>query len=271
MEPSLVGCRKATVGFNGYLRKLAMNGPATKSQASYPRDPIVEAIIEVQFAAPHGDVGKLVKHFAAAYPGPQRRGSLLHVEADMGKGAVSTRMSPHQTFLPTEDGKALVGFTDTSLSIHVLAPYPGWAAFLPRANAAIKAYVEIAGANPVAVVSVRYMDHIKVPVRSPEFNLLNYLPYAPQRATSMPNALEAFHVVTQANDPDLKYTAVLTVASMPPTEDSFLPIVYDLRTLRAFEQPISPMELGPHLEFLHEREKLIFEDSITDMTRSLFQ
>ncbi len=46
-----------------------MNGPATKSQAPYTRDPIVEAIIEVQFAAPHdAHLSKLLKHFSAAYP-----------------------------------------------------------------------------------------------------------------------------------------------------------------------------------------------------------
>ena len=244
----------------------------TPPKPPYLHDPIVEAIIEIQFATSHeAHVSTLVKHFGTMYPGPQRRGSMLQVEADMGKGAVATRMAPHQTFLPTADGKALVGLTDTTLSVHVLAPYPGWASFLPRALGAINAYVEIAGPNNVALVSVRYMDQIKIPAQSPDFNLLEYLPHAPQRPASMPNGLEAFHIVTQAVDPEHKYTAVLTIASMTPTEEAFLPIVYDLRAFRAFEQPIAPNEIASHLEFLHQRERLIFEDSITDKMRSLFQ
>jgi len=78
--------------------------------------------------------------------------------------------------------------------------------------------------------------------------------------------------VTQTRDPELSYAAVLTMASLPITPpDRRLIVLYDLYVLRSFERPELPSAAAGHIDFLHARQKKIFEDSITDATRSLFQ
>lgn len=40
--------------------------------------------------------------------------------------------------LPTADGRAIVGLGENRLSVHVLAPYPGWVSLLARVQGALE-------------------------------------------------------------------------------------------------------------------------------------
>jgi uncharacterized protein (TIGR04255 family) len=85
----------------------------------------------------------------------------------------------------------------------------------------------------------------------------------------MPGSLDGFHVVTQAHDTKDDFIAVLTLASVP-SKDQRLTMLYDLNVVRAFEKPAALDELQQHADFLHARQRRIFEDSITESTRRLF-
>jgi uncharacterized protein (TIGR04255 family) len=171
--------------------------------------------------------------------------------------------------LATADGKAIVGVGEHLLSVHVLAPYPGWASFLPRVHEALSVYRELARPEGLALVGVRYIDQIVLPDGA-DTNLVEYFPCLPPRPESMPLLLDGFHVVTQARDPKDNFTAVLTMASVPSTDHRFA-VLYDLNVVRAFERPAPLDEFQQHADFLHARQRRIFEDSITESTRRLFE
>ena len=83
--------------------------------------------------------------------------------------------------------------------------------------------------------------------------------------------MQAFHVVTQSYDPELDYSAVLTMASALP-EGEKLVMLYDLNVLRVRQDPGIGLDVVmDQVDFLHDRQKLIFEASITNKTRELFQ
>lgn len=239
----------------------------------YRNPPIVEAVVELRFAP--GDswtwgaaaLPALAERFRPMYPGPTQRRHNLQVRIESDKPPTSSVMS-QQVILPTLDGKALVGLGENLLSVHVLAPYPGWNVLLPRVVDALAVYREVANPDGITLVGVRYLDAIIVPDAA--CNLLEYFPCLPARPTSMPSVLQAFQVVTQAHDEDENFTAVLTLASQP-TASAGLTLLYDLNLVRPFASATSFHEVEGHATFLHDRQRLIFEDSITDTTRRLFQ
>jgi uncharacterized protein (TIGR04255 family) len=241
---------------------------------TYNNPPIVEAVVELRFApgAPWTEalLGALVEEFRKGYRGAPQRRNQFQLQAQVHGEAVATasRLSFHQMMLPTADGKAIVGVGEHLLSVHVLAPYPGWASFLPRVRDALSVYRELARPEGLVLIGVRYIDQIVLPAGG-DTNLVEYFPCLPPRPESMPSPLDGFHVVTQAHDAKENFTAVLTMASVPST-DRQLAVLYDLNVVRVFEKPTALDELPQHADFLHARQRRIFEDSITDSTRRLF-
>jgi uncharacterized protein (TIGR04255 family) len=242
--------------------------------SAYNNPPIVEAAVELRFApgAPWTEtiLAGLVEQYKKEYSGPPQRRNQFQLQAQVQGEAVATasRLSFHQMMLPTGDGKAIVGVGEHLLSVHVLAPYPGWTSFLPRVRDALSVYREIARPEGLALLGVRYIDQIVLP-DGDDTNLVEYFPCLPPRPESMPSRLDGFHVVTQAHDPRDNFTAVLTMASVP-SADHRLAVLYDLNVVRVFDKPTALDELQQHADFLHARQRRIFEDSITDSTRRLF-
>lgn len=254
-----------------------MNANSPSVTNIYVNPPIVEAVVELRFAAgqPWTDevLDRLSARLRKEYPGKSRTKNRVEVQANLKSGAMaaSSRVMFHQVLFPTADGRALVGIGENLLTVHVLAPYPGWARLLPRMTAALDMYRDEARPEGVALAAVRYIDQIALP-RHADVNLGDYFPSLPSRPKSMPPMFDGFHTVTQAHDPEWNYAAVLTMASLPtsPPDGSHL-ILYDLNVIRNFAHPEPPSESLAHLEFLHSKQKQIFEDSITDKTRELFK
>jgi len=157
------------------------------------------------------------------------------------------------------------------LSSHVLAPYPGWENFIEQtrdAVAALPADVKEAGATSI---SVRYIDRIVMPTA--EEVLGEYITVLPPRPESMPELLSGYHVATTAVDKQNGTLAQLIVALAPPEADHRQVVIYDLLLQRS-GTPLCKLvgdEWAAILEELHQRQREIFEQSITDRARELFQ
>jgi uncharacterized protein (TIGR04255 family) len=244
---------------------------------TYAKPPIVEALVELRFAPGQSWTdevrGALASRLEKEYSGQQQVKNQFEVltNVEAGEMTTSSRVLPSHVLFPTADGRALVGIGENLLTVHALAPYPGWHALLARVTAALDIYRDEARPQGVVLLSVRYIDQIALP-KDPNLALSDYFPCLPSRPRSMPSMFDGFHTVTQAHDPDANYVAVLTMASVPTPPSSGSNIVlYDLNLLRTFAQPNPPSESYTHIEFLHAKQKQIFEDSITDATRSLFR
>lgn len=70
--------------------------------------------------------------------------------------------------------------------------------------------------------------------------------------------------------PELDAMVVLTQASVPPTDSGSTGVSFDLDVSGSETSPISEKEMRSRLERFHDCEHSCFEDSITDLTRSLF-
>jgi uncharacterized protein (TIGR04255 family) len=239
--------------------------------AKYNKPPIVEAVVELQFAPAEPwtpqSLGRLVERFRPFYPGvTQRRKQVqLHIE---GEAVSTSEMTVQHVMLPSADQRAVVGLGQNLLSVHVLAPYPGWESFYPRVVEGLDLYRDAIKVEAMTRIGVRYVDQITIAGPAEGLNLLDYFPYLPRRPAGMPQTLDAFHVMAQSHDDAENLTATLAMASTQSPEG--VTLLYDLNVLRMFSAPAPFAELGTHASFLHDKQRFIFEHSITDKTRELF-
>ena len=244
----------------------------------YPNPPIVESVIEFRFE-PRGSGAELSEAIRSALSGTydaEETATQDRIEAEVsvaggGVAAAATR-TPHITFLRSASGHRLLGCGSGSLSVHALAPYPGWESFIAQAEEAVEALPANVVDSPVLVLSIRYIDRIEIPARSGGF--ADYVSVLPPRPEGMPPILSGCHYVTHATDPRDGTRAQLTVASTPADPAAKGPaLLYDLALQRS-GQPLCRFLLDswrPLLEEMHTRQRQIFEQSITERTRELFQ
>ena len=232
----------------------------------YPRPPIVEAVIDFRFAS-EVQAASLI-HALESTLREKYAGS---VEKDYV--ATSARRNGHATFLQSSDGLRLLGCGNSMLSVHVLAPYSGWENFRDQAQEAIHLLPDGIRNESLASLSIRYINRFSLP-KTAQMPINDYLVVMPPRPDGMPAQLSGFHMFTQTRDPEDGTIALLTMASAPPDAKTGNPvIIYDLTVQRA-GNPLCGLGNGewiPIIEVLHRQHRDIFEASITDRMRELFQ
>jgi uncharacterized protein (TIGR04255 family) len=232
----------------------------------YPRPPIVEAVIDLRFDAPataEAILTSLASSLADQYQGPQKQQQRVEV-------ATSGRRVPHLTFLQSANGRRFLGCAQGLLSVHVLAPYPGWESFIEQARDAVLALPNEVRVAPLTWVGVRYIDKIVLPSTDVIFD--DYLKVMPAPLPAMPQQLAGFQVTSNTVDPTDGTQASLTVASTDPDADGKPVVIYDLALRRSSALGcLAEGRWGDVVEELHQRQRDVFEASITDQARGLFE
>lgn len=128
---------------------------------------------------------QLLEGFAAQFPGQRRALNSYEVRAEWRDGALATNgeRSFSRWLLPDSAGTRLVGVGADVLSVHVLAPYPGWSVFRPLVDEVSARYLAICRPKALTQVAVRYIDQILVPA---EADLDAYFAALPPRLPSQP-------------------------------------------------------------------------------------
>jgi uncharacterized protein (TIGR04255 family) len=223
----------------------------------YQRPPIVEAVIDFLLSQKLDDESyeHVVGHLVKEYPNRDKK--------DEGDELVMDLSSPN--------GRRHILLGQSTVSAHVLAPYPGWESLLDVAREALDALPESVRVAGASSVSVRYMDRIEFPIPEPVFN--EYITIMPNRPAGMPKYLSAFTAALLSEEPETGTAASLMITCPPWQENKNPEILCDVRVERRGTSPISltTEEWLKAANDLHATQRQIFEASITDKTRELFQ
>jgi len=243
----------------------------------YPRPPIVEAVVEFTFQDPlpsNALLTALEDRLKERYGGKKEKQEVVRVSARIEEQHVSTSTSreEHVTFLRTTDGLRLIGCGSDLLSLHVLAPYPGWESFEEQILEAVHALPDDIRQARVSSISVRYIDRLTLPpgAESPA----DFLTCLPLRPAGLPSTLAAFSVETQTADTETETFAQLRVAGAEggDAEERFH-VTYDLALQRRPREgfALADGKWKQVVDELHLKQREVFEASITDNMRELFQ
>lgn len=256
------------------MSMLASQQMSSPPRQIYPRPPIVEAVISFRFATSisgHDLSEALSSLLASQYPAPPKQKRNIAIEIGSDPLDASARSLSPTIFLRSADGLRLVGCSDNSLSVHVLAPYPGWERFIEQAHEAVNALPDNIRTGGVSMVGIRYIDRITLPTADSAFR--DFLQITPITPIGMPSTIAGFHCSLQSADPDDGTIILLTIANTIVAESNLPAIVYDLALQRNYGTSLDlhGTSWATDIDILHIKLRDIFEASITDRTRELFK
>lgn len=243
----------------------------------YPHAPITEAVIEIRFAEAIDDtrLQGLSARFEDTYPHEQVLSTiesanfLLNVLPERANLntivnviANRRRSTFDQQELLTLNGKAFV--------VAQLAPYPGWDALLGRFARDWKRWRRQVEYRKIQRIGVRFINRIDVPAAE-KIDLSHYV----QLCMNLPEDFGVStgytaNVVVELEKLKAKLV-VNTGVVFPPPVPRHYSIVLDFDIGREDNCPQSDEQVMDYLHSVRAEKNRVFEASITDKARELFQ
>lgn len=243
----------------------------------YPRPPIVEALVEFRFADVI-PVSKMRGALAGSLPTGYDKSPITRHRVDV-QAAITGRTVRTQAksavesyFFSGQGGLSLIGCRKSSLSAHVLAPYPGWENFKDVVEDCVATASRALGASALSSVAVRYIDRIVLPGAAP--SITDFLSIAPRSPVGAGAILTGFLWTTETRQPETDDTLRIELRSAPPVSPDRQAVVLDLLAGHAFNAVVRLEDRAlwtAVVDRLHRTQRNAFEDAITPETRKLFE
>jgi uncharacterized protein (TIGR04255 family) len=240
----------------------------------YRKPPILEATFDCHFEPSEtwslASPASLFERLKPDYPAEPTIVSAGNLEIKTQEGA----LSPSFTALPqvqryqftSLDRVHLVRVGRDALSVHEMAPYPGWEVFRTRIIQALIAYIETAKPTGVRRISLRYVNQISLGTEPIELSHYFTIPF--ETPEGLDFTVASFFLRFEAVRPD-GIKLIQSFASLPGEIAS---VILDLDLIR--ELPDIPAELVPgvirEVDLLRDIEREAFESAITDKLREIF-
>jgi uncharacterized protein (TIGR04255 family) len=244
-----------------------------RQRRRYKNPPIEEALVEFRMV-PGQDwdltiPGKLHERVKASYQGKPRQQKLFQASVQAVHGE-PTGLAMHEGVVRVQlvdsDGRKLLSLGADVLSVNVLKPYDSWENFKPRIDDALRAYVDVSGAEKVSRIGVRYIN--KVVLEGTDIDLPKYFLCGPSVPPGLPRRVGGFlnraeHVFEDG------VKVLVTFASIDAGENKSA-FLLDLDVVWEGAVPLDTNAALEKVDDLHEREGIAFEALITDETRAIF-
>ncbi len=246
----------------------------TDIRRAYNNSPIVEAVCEFRFdPEPEWDLtipGLVYERLKDDFPERRVRGDFpVEIQERFGQEIVKQmeRMAPLMQFY-SGDESALVQIGQHLLGISHLRPYSTWEQFQKMIRKALEAYQEVANPTTLQRLGLRYINRIDIAETA--INLEDYFNIYP----NVPNLNDERPMsgwLQRVEIPFVDVNALLTihVGSIKQQGHDGSSYMLDLDFSTQNELPVID-RVFEWLDNAHEQIEDMFESSITDQTRKLF-
>lgn len=241
----------------------------------YKNPPIIEALCEFQFEPTTSwDIaipGLIYEEVKDAFPKRfqlQLQSSQINLNIGKDEAEIIGQIVPLIRFQRTDD-LALIQVGPNLLTINHLKPYPSWQGFLPLIETGFKAYQKVVNPNGIQRISLRYINRIEIPAL--HVTLEKYFEFRPFLGTKKLQNINAFTVGIQIPYEDGKDTLNLQLSSIPSNNSNTSAMLLDLNYLLPKQEDIVWDNVTKCVEIAHNRIEEIFEASITEELRQIFE
>lgn len=238
----------------------------------YARPPIIEAVIELRFAATSSQpvIEAAARRLRDDYLfSDQENVVQFKLEPMAQKAEPSTLWLGVK--LSSMDRTDSVLFRQDAFICSRLAPYTGWDDFFARTVRAWEVWRKSAGYTALSRIGVRYVNRIDIPLGNETLvqteDYLNIFPKSPDDLVT-PMSGYAMQVTRPLGVDDCVLT--LNTATVPPPLIGFASIVLDLDVFKETSLPQRDDEMWSLLTRMRGYKNRIFESCITDRARALF-
>ncbi|WP_457660164.1 MULTISPECIES: TIGR04255 family protein [Sinorhizobium] len=236
--------------------------------ANYKAPPIVECVFEfryvdvVPFETIEKRKDKLLKHYDRA-----ETEWTFQAQFDLEAHKVKQSREPVGLRLKTEDELQIVRVQTQVLAVAQLAPYVGWAELRSRIERDFATYTDLFGRRKITRIGVRYINRIDVPGQSADVEAyLKLYPALPDLGQTVGVGF-AMQITQKIDDQFVVSLRSGTAASPVPDTVSFL---LDIDLFTEVDIPTRDDQILLLLDRMRELKNFIFESSITDKARALF-
>ena len=244
--------------------------PSEPRRVQYPRAPITESIINVQFADPVSPelLEKLKAQLSKEYPFVEGW-SELAVSFDLATKDTRTDETSKGVRFKSLDNLDVLIAADKQIAVSRLAPYTGWDTFFARARRDWEIFKKLAGYRRISQVGVRYINRIDIPQTGAALNVDEYLligpnvpqpPFPPMQNTTM-----------QIRCPTPKGEIICNSARVDSPVVNHHSFVLDIDVIRRIDIPQKDDELWAYITEVRDQKNMLFEACVTDKARALFR
>ena len=240
--------------------------------SGYRNPPVIEAVCEFRFppdtpwdAAIPERLYELVK---GEFPHREvQKGQEL--EITQNNTEIGHKIVPvERTILYSENRRILLHVGDRILAINCLQPYPSWEVFQRKIMRAFSAIQEVTGITGVDRIGLMYLDKIEIPGETGR--LIEYFNFHPGIGEHLPQAFINFMVACDFPFADMRDICRLQLTRAMQEKPGHSAFILTTDYFLAKRQAIAPGEVPLWLENAHKEAREIFEGSITDKLRSMF-
>jgi uncharacterized protein (TIGR04255 family) len=237
---------------------------------SYARPPITEAVIDIQFDDPlSGDQLRAVekqlqRHFPSTEP-------LQEIGITLTPAGPSVKRSAAGFKFSAMDPADIVLVKPTAFANSRLAPYQGWAALVDRTRTTWSLYKKAVGYRRISRVATRYINRIDIPVDEDGSAIIeNYVTIGVAFDNTNIGRKERFALQLQLGISDLSATCVVNATTTESPLVGHVAVIIDIDLFRTEGIPQRDKDMWEYLEELRRRKNVIFEQSITERAREVF-
>lgn len=239
-------------------------------KAPYPNAPITEAVLDIRVQLPP-DVGtpELLKAHEgeeAAYP---LRETMVIMQVSHGPDGTHSRQHEGGYRFKSTDGLNIYQARLDGFTMNRLAPYEHWEKFRTEARRLWNVYREHTRPARVTRLAVRYLNRIDMPLPMNDFD--EYLRTLPLVSPDVPQALGGFFMQLTIPLDAINSLAIINENMTEPARPNVASVVLDLEISRLADVPQDEAGMWEFIEELRTWKNRLFEGSITDKARELFQ
>lgn len=241
----------------------------------YPKAPIVEAVIDIHVRFETEATLELFDGFqqAVADRFPTKL-FINQVQVGMAADADHVHVQSGQTKtglrLQSVQNDRVLQIQKHSFTFSHLPPYSDWDTFRREARELWTVFLEQCRPVEISRVAVRFVNRIVIPHERIE--LEDYFNLYPKFPLGIPQDVSGMFMQFLMPQPDLDSgaLAVINMAIEPPATPQAMGVLLDFDVYCQTSFPPGGEDVWNYLDRLRERKNLLFEASITDMTRGLF-
>jgi uncharacterized protein (TIGR04255 family) len=244
----------------------------TRAGFRYPNAPIAEAVFDIRVEELSDEQLARVAAFTDADYPKREETVLTGAELQSGPLGVTTKATRHMNGFryTSQDGLQIVQMRNDGFTFSRLAPYEEWAIFHVEARRLLGAYVELGTPSFLTRLALRYINQVKVPAGHVQID--EYLRTRPEISNDMPTATSGYFMTVDIPLPFFGSAVRITQTILPSDVLGGSPsLVLDIDVFREGRWDPSDVDLTAAFNDLRGAKNMVFEASITDKARELFQ
>jgi uncharacterized protein (TIGR04255 family) len=245
------------------------------AEQPYKRPPITEAVIAVSFgdSVDARDLGKANYDFERFYPHHQDARNVNLEFFMLPKPGSEPDTTVHKDELghrrSSDDQTQIVILWPSLFVFSQLAPYPGWDAFCGRFCRDWALWKKVFGYRKITRVGVRYINRIDLPIIGTVTQLEELFHVYPRIPDDL-GPIFAYAMQMQLPYSEISGRITINAASVPSPLLAHSSFIFDQDLYTEINVPQTDDALYKLLNQIHVKKNEVFEASITDRARELF-